>query len=87
MIRLPALPVALLALLPVEAKCFDLRWSSMDRMAADVAQASAGDLCFVETGHGKAKRRTPYILDFGGQCPPMDSAAYHKKNIRYHLSK
>jgi hypothetical protein len=87
MIRLAALPVALLALLPVETKPFDLRWSIMDRMAADAAQASAGDLCFVETGHGNAKRRTPYILDFNGQCPPMDSAAYRKKNIRYHMSK
>ncbi|MHB8270226.1 hypothetical protein [Bradyrhizobium sp.] len=87
MIRLLALPVALLALLPVEAKAFDLRETVMDRSKAIAAQISASDLCFVETGRGKARRRTPYILDFDGQCPAVDSAAHHKKSLRYDLGK
>jgi hypothetical protein len=87
MIRLSALPVALLALLPVEAKPFDLRETVMDRSKAIAAQISASDLCFVETGRGKARRRTPYILDFDGQCPAADSVAQHRKNLRYDMSK
>jgi hypothetical protein len=87
MIRFATPFAALLVVLSVEAKSLDLRWSSTDRMAADAAQANASDLCFVETGHGKAKRRTPYILDFGGQCPATDSAAHRKRSIRYHMRK
>jgi hypothetical protein len=87
MIRFPTLPVALLVLLSVEAKPFDLRRTVMDRTRADAAQISASDLCFVETGRGKARRRTPYILDFDGQCPATDSAAHHRKNLRYDMSK
>ena len=78
---------ALLALLPVEAKPFDLRRTVIDRTRAVAAQISASDLCFVETGRGKARRRTPYILDFDGQCPATDSAAHHKKNLRYNMRK
>lgn len=80
MIR-PASLVALLVL-SVEAKSFDLRRTVMDRTRVDIS-----DLCFVETGNGKAKRRTPYILDFDGQCPAVDSAAHHRKNLRYNISK
>jgi len=81
MIRLATLLVVLLVVLPVEAKPLDLRWTVMDRMEFDTAQASASELCFVETGKGKAKRRTPYILDFGGPCPGTDSAAREDRLI------
>ena len=87
MIRLATLLVALLVMLPVEAKPLDLRWTVMDRMEFDTAQVSASELCFVETGKGKAKRRTPYILDFGGPCPATDSAVRQKKKFRYHMAK
>jgi len=68
--------------LPVEAKPVNPRWAFMDRKDADAAEASPGDLCFVETGKGKAKRRTAYILDFDGQCRAAVSAAHHKKKLR-----
>lgn len=71
----------------VEAKPVTLRWTVTESKEADAARANASYLCFVETGKGKAKRRTPYILDFGGPCPATGSAAHHKKNIRYHMSK
>lgn len=73
--------------LPVEAKPVILRWTVTDSKEVDAAQASASYLCFVETGNGKAKRRTSYILDFGGPCPAMDSAAHHEKTLRDHMSK
>jgi hypothetical protein len=85
MIRFATLLIALLVVLPVGAGPLDLRWTIMDGIEVDTAQASASHLCFVETGKGKAKRRTPYILDFGGPCPATDSTAHHKKNIRYHM--
>jgi hypothetical protein len=87
MIRLATLLAALHIALPVEAKSVSVRWAFMDRKEADTTQAGISDLCFVETGKGKAKRRTPYILDFDGQCRATDSAAHRKKNIRYHMSK
>lgn len=71
----------------VEAKAMSLRWAFMDRKEADVTQAGVSDLCFVEIGKGKAKRRTPYILDFDGQCRAMDSAVHYKKKLRNHMSK
>ena len=86
MIRLAILLVALPVVLPVEAKPLDLGWAIMDRKGADAAQAGTSHLCFVETGKGKAKRRTPYILDFDGACPAMDSAARHKKKLN-HMSE
>ena len=70
----------------VEATPVTPRWTVTDK-EIDAGRANASYLCFVETGKGKAKRRTTYILDFGGPCPAMDSAAHHKKNIRYHMSK
>ncbi len=65
----------------------DLRLALMDRKQTDTTQAGITDLCFVETGKGKGRQRTSYILDFDGQCRAADSAAHHKKNIRYHMSK
>ena len=85
LIRLATLLVALPVVLSVEAQ--PLRGTTLDWKGAEAAQASVSNLCFVETGRGKAKRRTPYILDFGGECPAEDSAAYHKTNLRYNMSK
>jgi hypothetical protein len=76
-----------LVALPIEAKPLDPRWTITGRMEFDAAQANASYLCFVETGKGKAKRRTPYILDFGGPCPATDSAAHQQKSIRYQTGK
>jgi hypothetical protein len=86
LIRLATLLVALPVVLPIGAQPLKLRGTTLD-WGADAVQASVSNLCFVETGRGKAKRRTPYILDFGGECPAADSAAYHKKNLRYNTSK
>jgi hypothetical protein len=80
MIRSAFLLAALHVALPVEANAMNLRWAFMDKTEA-VTQPSTGDLCYVETGKGKAKRRTPYILDFDGQCRAMDSAVHHKKKF------
>jgi len=87
MIRFAFLLAALHVALPVEAKPVNLRLAFMDRKEVGPAEASADDLCFVETGKGKAKRRTPYILDFDGQCRAMNTAVHHKKKLRNHRSK
>ncbi|MHB8267472.1 hypothetical protein [Bradyrhizobium sp.] len=87
LIRVATLLVVLPVSSSVEARPLNLRGTTLDWKAADAAQASVSNLCFVETGRGKAKQRTPYILDFGGECPATDSAAYHKKNLRYNMSK
>jgi hypothetical protein len=78
---------ALHVVLPVEAKPVNLQWAFMDWKEADKTQAGVSDLCFVEIGKGKASRKTPYILDFDGQCRAMDSAAHHKKKLRNYMSK
>jgi hypothetical protein len=72
---------------PVEARPVNLRLALMNRNEADTTQAGVSDLCFVETGKGKAKRRTPYILDFDGQCRAADPAVHHKKKLRKHTGK
>ncbi len=87
MIRVAFLLAALQVALPVEAKPAYQRWAFMDRKEADATQAGVSDLCFVETRKGNAKQRTPYILDFDGQCRAADSAVHHKKKLRNHVSK
>ena len=86
-LRVAFLLAALHVALPVEAKPVNLRLAFMDRKEADTTQAGVSDLCFVEIGKDKAKQRTPYILDFDGQCRAADSAVHHKKTLRYHMSK
>jgi hypothetical protein len=79
--------VALHAALPVEAEPLKLRLAFIDSEQADAAAARPDELCFVETGKGKARRRTPYILDFDGQCRAVVSTAHHKKRLRTHVSR
>jgi hypothetical protein len=87
MIHLTVLLAALHVALPVEAKPINQQWAFMDRKEVDTTRAGISDLCYVETGKGKAKRQTPYILDFDGQCRAADSAVHHKKKLRNHMSK
>jgi hypothetical protein len=86
MIRFAALLAALLVVLPVEAMPVSQRRTVKDKEEANPARANGSHLCFVETGKGEAKRRTPYILDFDNQCPATDSAAHHEKKLRNHRS-
>jgi hypothetical protein len=68
MIRFASLVVVLFVALPVMAEPENQRWAFMGRKEAVTAEPSPAGLCFVETGTGKARRRTAYILDFDGQC-------------------
>jgi hypothetical protein len=82
-----ALLAALHFALPVEAEPVNRQWAFVKEKEADAAQAGAGDLCYVETGKGKAKRRTPYIVDFDGQCRAAFSAPPSKRKLRKHIRR
>ena len=75
------------AALPVEAKAANLQLAFMYKSEVEIAEASPSGLCFVETGKGKAKRRTAYIVDFDGQCRSAVSAVHHKRKLRNNASK
>ena len=82
-----ALLAALQFALPLEAEPLNQQWAFMKEKEADAAQAGTGDLCYVETGKGKAKRRTPYIVDFDGQCRAASSAPPPKRKLRKHIRR
>ena len=83
-LRLASLLAALHIALPVEARPANQQWAFVNSKGADVWQPAAGDLCYVETGKGKAKRRTAYIVDFDGQRRAPSSAPHHARKPRNH---
>jgi hypothetical protein len=78
---------ALHAALPVAAKAANLQLAFMNKSEVEIADAGPSGFCFVETGKGKTKRRTAYIVDFDGQCRSAVSAVHHKRKPRNNASK